>query len=200
MAKNECAVRQDATDEPEAKVLFFGGVGPLQSRRLPAIRAELERYVSGHDYRCGALFAGDGADAPEAEKDAILWLRDHDIDLTALPGMKRNAFFETAAALSPSAGIGVGPSETLANRPEVVSINGVRLGFLSVSERRFARGGDSAAEADILDLAAYDRVRMLLPQCDHVVVFCRAGLPGRACRCRSGGSDTGILSRRAPAL
>jgi hypothetical protein len=56
----------------------------------------------------------------------------------------------------------------------VLCVNDVRIGFLGYSERR---AGAFDRRADILGLMACDQVRMLLNQCDHVIVLVRAGLP-----------------------
>ena len=130
------------------------------------IDTELKRYAAEHDFRCGAL----------AGANAVEWIKEQDIGLVSLPCMKLNELAAVRGQLSPIPGIGAGENKALANRPEVVSVNGVRLGFLSLNETT-PRGGGYAVEADIEDLAVCDHVRMLLPQCDHVIVFCRAGLP-----------------------
>lgn len=154
---------------PLARVLFFGGAHISKETAAPVFDAELKRYACEHDYRCGALDSGD---------DTAGWLKEQDVDLVSLPGMTLDELSAAREQLGPAAIIGAGENRALANRPEVRSINGVRLGFLSVGETKSNGGSDYAVEADIEDLSVYDHIRMLLPQCDHVVVFCRAGLPG----------------------
>ncbi len=169
MAENTCLNRrQNIAEGPQARVLFLGGADMPESENALSFDAELKRYAGEHDYRCGALVSCAAAD----------WLQERDMGLVSLPGMTLQELFAAREALTPAVGIGVGENGALANRPGVVAVNGVRLGVLSLSETTENGGDGRAAEADIEDLAVYDHVRMLLPQCDHVVVICRAGLPG----------------------
>ncbi len=169
MAANECTARQPNIPEgPQARVLFFGGASVSIETDIPSTDVELKRYANEHDYRCGALISGTGT--PD-------WLKEQDIGIVSLPGMTQQELSIVREQLSPSVGIGIGENAPLANRPAVIAVNGVRLGVLSLNETTW-RSDAYAVEADIEDLSVYDHVRMLLPQCDHVIVFCRTGLPG----------------------
>lgn len=169
MTANECTARQQNIPEgPQARVLFFGGASISAENDMPSVDAALKRYANEHDYRCGAMTSGAGT--PD-------WLKEQDIGVVSLPGMTLNELTTVREQLSPAIGIGVGENTALANRPAVIAVNGVRLGVLSLSETAW-HGAAYAVEADIEDLSVYDHVRMLLPQCDHVIAFCRTGLPG----------------------
>ena len=154
-----------------AKVLVLGGLGSLGSEPPQpdeAFAAELK----AQDFRSASLLvSGDDASG----KAAVDWAAQNEIDLVSLAGMTCGSLAQTRDLLGCIAAIGAGESEAEAFRPMIRNIGGVRLGFLAFSERPI---DSSYTGADILHPLAYDRVRMLQAQCDHVIVFCHAGLPG----------------------
>lgn len=152
-----------AKPEDAARVLIFGGA----AAPAPAFHAgeALREQMEAQDMRISALH--------EADLSAAAWLTQAGTNLIALAGMKNERADASALGLIGTVTIGAGETEAMANRPYVCCINGVRIGFLSYAEQR---AGAFSGRADILGLMAYDQVRMLLSQCDHVVVLTRAGL------------------------
>lgn len=106
---------------------------------------------------------------------AAKWAAETGVQAVSLAGMEGDALERTRLALGGSAALGAGETEADAYRPFVANLNGVRVGVLSLAERR---AGGFDRRADVLHPMAYDRVRMMQAQCDHVLVFCHAGLPG----------------------
>ncbi len=146
--------------ETAARVLILGGVEP------PAgdVRfGEALRPLLSAQQRIVAALHGEDA-------SAAAWAAQAGIGILALAGMRGEAEIGLPQGV---AAIGAGGTEALATRPQILCVNGVRLGFLSFAEQA---AGEAAGRADILGLAVYDRVRMLLSQCDHVLVLVRAGL------------------------
>jgi hypothetical protein len=180
MARSEAGMpEQKAISEPKANILLLGGVGPLKDASTPALTEDVQRLFGASGVRCGALFCDRNTHggAGETGQNAIEWLRNTGLGLVSLCGVLREDLQETLGALGGVKALGVGTNQAMANRAEIVSINGVRLGFIALNEC----SGDReryAPEADILEADALDRVRKLLPQCDHIVVFSRLGIPG----------------------
>ncbi len=147
--------------EDAAHVLILGGVDVCTE----VFRAGevLARQIQAQDLLVAAL--------DQAEAVQIRWLQDAGMGLVALAAMRG----EDCAPVLPDGmqSIGSGESEAMANRPFIRCINGVRLGFVSLAEQPL---DGFNARADILHLAAYDRVRMLLCQCDHVIVLVHSGV------------------------
>ena len=160
----------EETTEPvetiSARVLLLGGVGALSGATL-AMEEPLQADCAAHDLRVSALSACD--------KSAAVWLKQNGADVVSLAGMQGGQTEEIADALGEAKLVGAGQTEALANAPVVLCVNDVRIGFLAYSERR---AGGFDGRADILGLAVYDHVRMLLSQCDHVIVLVSAGLEG----------------------
>jgi hypothetical protein len=149
-------------EQPEdaARVLILGGM----EANAPAFRASeaLRDQMKAQDLRISALHQSGTA--------AVAWLAEAGIDLIALAGLQD----ETNAPLpEPMQSIGAGETEAMANRPKILDIKGIRLGIVSFAEQPT---GEFNSRADILSLMAYDRVRMLLNQCDHVIVLLKSGL------------------------
>jgi len=159
--------------EPHARVLFFGGADGRNAAEQPLFDDALAAFAAQHDLRCGALLG----ETPNVA--ALARLAKAGFDLLSLAGAGGADPAAVYAALSGMDGIGMGQTSAMACRPKVTRQNGVRLGFLAFAERR-QDGAAFDGVADILDPAAVDRVRRLMPQCDHVIVFCHAGLPGGA--------------------
>ena len=149
--------------EPLARVMLLGGA----TGSLPRLSAQLAQEFAAQSFIAAALHADDPAAASR--------LAEAGCGLVSLAGMQGDRLEETRLALGEAKSIGAGGTESLANAPAVLCVNGIRIGFLGYSERR-AGGFDK--RADIMGLMAVDQVRMLLNQCDHVIVFVRAGLPG----------------------
>ena len=154
---------QQEQAEDLARVLILGGV---ETTSAPfSVVDPLGGDWSKQDFCVAALHQGDAA--------AAQWLMQAGIDLIALAGMRSGSGDASAIGFIGTNTIGAGETEAMANRPFVRCINGIRVGFVSFAEQS-AEGFNN--RADILSLAAYDRVRMLLNQCDHVIVLVQSGL------------------------
>jgi len=160
---------------PLAKVLLLGGLGPLSPSALPQPDEETAALFAGHDLRGLGLLA-DAAFAQTAAsgKTALDFCAKLGADVVSLAGMEGGALTQTRGLLGAIDSVGAGEAEAEAFRPVVRNIGGIRLGILAFSERRAERFD---GRANILHPMVYDRVRMLQAQCDHIVVFCHAGLP-----------------------
>ena len=152
--------------ETAAHVMLLGGVSARSNRELRFGEA-LGKAISECDLRGSALHQGDLGTAA--------WLKQMDVDVVSLAAMQGGRLDEVRAALGETKTVGAGETEALANAPYICCANDVRLGFLAFSERRT---GGFDGRADLLGLAVYDHVRMLLSQCDHVIVLVHAGLEG----------------------
>lgn len=158
------------------EALLLGGVGPLSPS--PALKpdAKLAALLAAQEL-CVVGLRANAADSAESDGGAATpdWIAGIGADIVSLAETEGGDFpqarFETPALAT----IGAGKTEAEAFRPVVRNIDGVRVGVLAFSERH-ANGFDG--QADILHPMAYDRVRMLQAQCDHVIVLCHAGLPG----------------------
>lgn len=180
MAKSETGLPElKAIPEAKANILLLGGIGPLRDTGKPVLTEDVKTLFGASEFRCAALFcdAGSSGIAGETGRHAIDWLKNSGIGLVSLGGVLREDLQETIDALNAVKTVGAGQNHAAANHAEVRMLNGVRLGFIALNEC----SGDReryAPEADILEADALDRVRKLLPQCDHIVVFVRAGIPG----------------------
>lgn len=152
--------------ETAARVMLLGGVGAEHCEGMRLGEA-LGKALSEHDLLGCALH--------QANLGTAAWLKQAKIDVVSLSAMQGGQLDEICAALGEVKTIGAGETEALANAPYICRVNDVRFGFLSYSERR---AGGFDGRADILGLAVYDHVRMLLSQCDHVIVLVHAGLEG----------------------
>lgn len=156
----------------EARVLLLGGVDAPSPASLPKLNAELTSWFGAHELRALALLNAPESDA-ETES-ALGWIAKIGGDVVSLAGLAGGSLPQIRRALGEEKILGAGETETDVFRPVVLNIDDVRIGLVAVSERR-ANGFDG--RADILHPMVYDRVRMLQAQCDHVIVFCHAGLP-----------------------
>lgn len=151
--------------EPEdiAHLLILGGVESPASRfsASEALQTELNK----QDLRISALHQGDA--------NAALWLTEADIELISMAGLRNEGGEASAIGFIGVNIIGAGDTESMANRPYIHCINGIRIGVVALAEQTSEIFN---SRADILSLAALDRVRMLLNQCDHVIVLVRSGL------------------------
>ena len=154
------------TQETAARVMLLGGVGAARCGGF-SLGEALGKARSEHDLLGCALH--------RADLNAAAWLEQTKIDVVSLAAMQAGRLDEVRAALGEAKTLGAGETEALANAPLICFVNGIRLGFLAYSERRV---GDFDGRADLLGLAVYDHVRMLLSQCDHVIVLVHAGLEG----------------------
>lgn len=169
MAKSDIGAAEPRIFTPaQAKLLLLGGAGALEETKIPVPDAETAAFFAAHEAACASLIPGAGDNAAAARFLAGLGVK-----YASLSGVSGGEY--PGACLAPGGirGFGAGVSRALAESPAVAGINGVRVGFLALNELDNAEGG---VAADILDPRVFDRVRMLLPQCDHVLVFCRAGL------------------------
>lgn len=180
MARSETGMpEQKAIPEPLTNILLLGGAGPLKDAAAPMLAEDVRSLFGASDLRCGALFCDSNTQGGSGEtgQNAVEWLKNTGIGLVSLCGVLQEDLQGTLDALGAVKALGVGTNQALANRAEVMQVNGVRFGFIVLNECP----GDReryAPEADILEADAFDRVRKLLPQCDHIVVFVRAGIPG----------------------
>lgn len=180
MARSETGLSEvKPAPELKANILLLGGIGPLRSAAELALAENVQILFRASEIRCAALFcdAGTHGGAGETGQNAIEWLKSIGVGFVSLGGVLQEDLPETLNALNKVKTVGVGQNHAAANHSEVRVVNGVRLGFLALNEC----SGDReryAPEADILEADALDRVRKLLPQCDHIVVFVRAGIPG----------------------
>jgi len=151
--------------EPEdiAHLLILGGVESPASR-FSASEA-LQTELSKQDLRISALHQGDA--------NAALWLTEAGIELISMAGLRNEGGEASAIGFIGVNTIGAGETESMANRPYIHCINGIRIGVVALAEQTSEIFN---SRADILSLAALDRVRMLLNQCDHVIVLVRSGL------------------------
>lgn len=160
---NEPAPVITPEQEPLARVMLLGGA----TGALPRLSTQLAQEFAAQSFIAAALHTDDPTVASR--------LAEAGCGLVSRAGMHGDRLEETSFALGEAKAIGAGETESLANAPVVLCVNGIRIGFLGYSERR---AGEFDKRADILGLMAVDQVRMLLNQCDHVIVFVRAGLHG----------------------
>ncbi len=146
---------------PVARVLLLGGI----SGALPRMDAALASAFSERDYFVSALLSD--------ETSAAASLKAAGADVVSLASMSGNRVDDVKSELGDAEIIGAGETESFACAPTVCCVNDVRIGVLACSERR---AGGFAGRADILGLKAYAHVRMLLNQCDHVIVLVQSGL------------------------
>ena len=176
-----------------ASVAFFGDIrltGPRQAGLLdPAVRD----FSDAHALRCcnfegavpheGAVIektAGpavmQGPDAAARVLDAgfnlITLANNHMMDYGA-PGLDA-----TVRALSAAALLGAGDTPPMGYRPYIVTVNGVKLGFLACSEKQHGvlDGSRQAGVAWICHPRMMNDIRYLRAECDHVIVLPHAGL------------------------
>ncbi|MEZ4626639.1 MAG: CapA family protein [Eubacteriales bacterium] len=154
---------QQRQEEDHAHVLILGGVETPASSF--AAGEALSSELAGQDLRISALQTGDAS--------AAIWLMQAGVELISLAGLQSEGKDASAIGFIGATTIGAGETESMANRPYVCCINGIRIGVVSFAEQVDAGFHD---RADILSLSAYDRVRMLLNQCDHVIVLVQSGL------------------------
>ena len=172
MAKSDIGAAEPRIFTPaQAKLLLLGGAGALEETKIPVPDAETAAFFAAHEAACASLIPS--AEASVADYAAAArFLAGLGVKYASLSGVSGGE--DAGACLVPGGirGFGAGVSRALAESPAVAGIGGVRVGFLALNEPDGAEGGP----ADVLDPRVFDRVRMLLPQCDHVLVFCRAGL------------------------
>lgn len=150
---------QQEQQEDLARLLILGGV-EASADPFAASDALLEAWLT-QDLKLAALQQGSAS--------AVEWLKGAGVELVALAGTQG----EAPSLPEGVTAIGAGETEAMANRPFVRCVNGIRFGVVSFAEQP---AGGFADRADILSLMAYDRVRMLLNQCDHVIVLVQSGL------------------------
>ena len=150
---------QQEQQEDLARLLILGGV-EASAVTFAAGDALREAWLL-QDLQMAALQQGSAA--------AVEWLQGAGVGLVALAGTQG----EVPSLPEGVTAIGAGETEAMANRPFVRCVNGIRFGVVSFAEQP---AGGFADRADILSLMTYDRVRMLLNQCDHVIVLVQSGL------------------------
>ncbi len=152
-----------AEQEDAARVLILGGLeeNTTEFRASEALQEQLK----AQDLRVGALH--------ESNTAAAAWLMQAGVELIALAAMRNESKDASAIGFIGATAIGMGETEAMANRPHILSINGIRLGIVSFGEQP---SGVFTGRADVMSLHANDRVRMMINQCDHVIVLVHAGL------------------------
>lgn len=150
-----------AQGEDTARVLLFGGL----SSDTGAFLAEdaLKEQIKAQDLRVCSLHQSDAL--------SLSWCAEAGIDLVSLAALRGDQS-SAGSAQEAIAMIGAGETQAMANRPFIRCVNGIRLGFVSLAEQP---AGDFNGRADILSLQAVDHIRMLLNQCDHVIVLAHSG-------------------------
>lgn len=153
---------------------------------LPEEQKDAARLLifGGVEQPAEAFHAGEALAAQMAEQNLILsalhqnsaaavqWLTDAGVQIVALAGMQGEPGAPVHVPENRKT-IGMGETEAMANRPQILSINGIRLGIVSFGEQP---SGVFTGRADVMSLHANDRVRMMINQCDHVIVLVHAGL------------------------
>ncbi len=147
--------------QDKAHILLLGGLETCENAF--SVSDELEAMLNAQDLRAGALHQSDARSAS--------WVSEAGIDILSLSAMRGTT--QIPALPERVRAIGLGETEASANRPLVLCVNGIRVGFVTFAEQPT---GEGSHRADILSLMAFDRVRMLLNQCDHVVVLVNSGL------------------------
>lgn len=147
--------------ENMARVLLLGGLA--SGAGVFSAEESLQSLMQAQDLRVCALH--------QSDESSARWLTDANVDILSLAPLGAE---EAIPALSERIhAIGAGETEAFANRPYTRCVNGIRLGFVPLAEQP---AGAFNGRADLLSLTAFDRVRMLLNQCDHVIVLAHSGL------------------------
>ncbi len=150
--------------EDTARVLIFGGL-EANAGAFSASEALLGQ-LQAQDLRIGALHQSDAS--------AAVWLMEAGVTLLSMAAMRNESKDASAIGVIGATTIGAGETEAIANRPYIRCINGIRLGVVSFAEQK---AGAFSGRADLISMQAVDRVRMLLCECDHVIVLVHSGLP-----------------------
>ena len=175
------------------KAVFLGDVylGGEGGETLPD--EEVEAYLSGHELRCcnfegPAYFEGGvtqkkaGPAIMQGPKAAsrvlasgfnlITVANNHAMDYGP------SGLTATLSALSGATVIGAGETAALARRPFITWANGVKLGFLALTEKQYGTlgTGEGTGCAWIGDPTVRNTIRRLRAECSHVVVICHGGL------------------------
>ncbi len=161
------------TNGHSVQLLLLGGVSALAATSLPQPDTQLSAWLGAKNLCAFSLFSGAETDAPPAGDDVLHWITEIGGNLVSLAGYE-GALPQSWRENSKIETFGAGQTEAEAFRPIVRNVDGVRIGLLAYAERRSSAFD---GRANILHPLVYDRVRMLQAQCDHVVVFCHAGLP-----------------------
>lgn len=161
--------------EPQAKVLFIGAADLANAEHAPQNAAETTRLLQECDLAVAGLRAPKEERSAGEGRETAAWLRKYGVSLVSPAGMLERSWEKYADAFDRRNVVGAEQSGAQTCRPVIQTVNGVRLGFLAFSEQNPDR---PSMGADLLGLTASDQVRLLLPQCDHVIVLCSAGLSG----------------------
>lgn len=175
------------------KLLFAGDVRLTKAHTQGLFDEAVQAYADAHDVRCcnfeGAAYhenavthkhAGpavmQGKTAPERILNSgfnLITLANNHIMDYGPAGLDA-----ALAAFSDVRTIGAGTSEPLAYRPYIIEQNGVKAGFLAMSEHQYGTLDGSAAIGTAWACSPQTRnnIRLLRSECSHVVVICHAGL------------------------
>ena len=155
-------------------LLLLGGVGALPATSFPQPDEQLSAWFGANELCALALLSEAETDATSASNEVLTWITKIGGKFVSLAGYEGGVLPQIWRENQAIETFGAGQTEVEAFRPIVRNVDGVRIGLLAYAERRsLAFDG----RADILHPLVYDRVRMLQAQCDHVIVFCHAGLP-----------------------
>lgn len=192
-----------ASTPREATACFLGDVRLLSGRADSLLSPDVQAAFSAHDIRC-VNFEGAAHHAPAVTRkkagpallqgetaasrviaagvNLVTLANNHAMDYGAEGLRATLAAFGGASVPC----IGAGLSASLANAPFVVTVNGVKLGFLAFTERQYGTlagepsmgdgKGEGAGTAWINGSGVLNSIRFLRAQCNHVIVLAHAGL------------------------
>ena len=183
----------DSLQESCARVLFAGDIRLLDEHAGSLFDEAVQAYADGFDLRCcnfegavphdhavthkkagPAVMQGEGAARRVLDSgfNLVTLANNHAMDYGA------RGLSATLDALSGAQTIGAGLSPADAYKPYIAEINGVKLGFLAVSERQYGTldGTLAAGAAWIGEPRVLNDIRLLKLECAHVIVLCHAGL------------------------
>ena len=175
------------------RVLFGGDVRLTGASRESLFAPEVQAYADAHEIRCcnfeGAAHHPNATTQKKAGpallqgENAPARILKSGFNLIALANNHVMDYGEAglAAALdafSSVAVIGAGKTAPMAYRPYLLERNGVKAGFLALTERQYGTldRPHGAGTAWICAPEARNDIRLLKSECSHVVVVCHAGL------------------------
>lgn len=177
----------------QARVLFAGDIRLFDAFSGALFDENVQALSDACDIRCcnfeGAAFHKDAATHKKAGpavmqgKNAPARILDAGFNLITLANNHVmdygvNGLFATLAAFSPVPLVGAGLRSPEAYRPYIAECNGVKLGFLAVSERQYGTldGSIPSGTAWVHAPQTMNNIRLLCAECAHVIVLVHAGL------------------------
>lgn len=179
-----------------ATCAFLGDVRLNDMHTCALLDAAVQAYLDGHDIRCcnfeGAAFHPNAVSHKKAGPAVLQGKRTAERVLQSncnLVTLANNHVMDygerglaaTLDALSSVTTVGAGMSRSPAYRPYITAVNGVKLGFLALSEYQYGTLGvtedsDAAGVAWINDPTVFGIIRSLRTEVNHIVLLCHAGL------------------------